>query len=285
MLSLWNLYLLLPCFLPLLLHAIAFTGENVKETQQPYTDMAEQRLNQPSETPHGSGLARGNPMSGTENVDFLGRPLSWPFSSSEESDRQGVIGEYTDIQEITDTSPLYPNEKGHLKSGPPDSATEDATSEERTQPIRSSSGGVPPQPTQEQQTLKYQPADNSTGSILHSAQTRENQTTFPALQNETTGSHLPTLLSGSLPSDQDSPLSAGPGPSPEHPTPQVATGSWRWPMGPSVMTRGRTQTGTVPVKEIGDGLIDITDRILHRGAVSTEADQGESLSFNEIECI
>lgn len=282
MLSLWNLYLLLPLSLPLSLHVTAFTGENAKETQQPGANAAEQ----PSQRPHGSGSTPENAMFGTEKVDLLGGPLSWHLLSSEDSDG-GVIGEYADIQEGTETPLLYPNERGLVISRPPGSATEDATSKERTLPIRSPSGGVPPQPAQEQQTLKYQSAETSTEFLLHSTQTGENQPTPPASQNETTGSQSPFLLSGSLPPDQDStpPLSAGPGPRPERPTPPVSTGSWGWTTGPSVITQGETQEGTVSAKGIGDGLIDITDRILHRGAVNTEANEGKSLSFNETDCI
>ncbi|XP_040894800.1 proline-rich transmembrane protein 4 [Toxotes jaculatrix] len=265
---LWNLYLLFPLSLPLSFHVIASTGENVKETQQLDTDTAVQHLTQPSQRPHRSEIALVNPIFGPENVDFLGLSLSWPLSSSEESDRQGVIGEYTDLQESTETSLLYPHEKGLFISRPTESATEDATYEESTQPKKSSSGAVPPQPKQEQ-TFKYQPAETSTGSVLHSTQTEKKQLTFPALQNETTDSHLPFLMSGSLPSDrpdQDStsPLSAGPEPSLEYTTPPVATGIWGWTTDPSVTTQGKTQEETVPVK------VNVTDHALHRGAVSME---------------
>ncbi|XP_029289140.1 proline-rich transmembrane protein 4 isoform X2 [Cottoperca gobio] len=223
MLSLWNLYLLLPLSLPLSPHVVAFTGENVKETQQPDTDTAVQCLPQLPQRPHGS---LGEPMFGTESVDFLGLPVNVPISSSEESDRQGVIGEYVDLQESIETSRLYPNEKELSTSSPTD--TEDATSRQSTQPIRSSSGGVPPQPTQEQ-ALKYQPAETNQESSA---------------------------------------------PGPERSTPPVAT--WGWNTGPSVITQKEIQEGTVPVKETGDGLIDITGRILHRGAVSTEANKDDS---------
>nr|XP_033490546.1 proline-rich transmembrane protein 4 [Epinephelus lanceolatus] len=266
MLSLWNLYLLLPLSLPFSLHVIAFTGDNVKKTQEPDTDTAVQRLTQPPQRPRGSGSIPDNPMFGSENTDFLGLPMSWSLSSSEESDRQGVIGEYTDSEESTETSLLYPYEKGLIISRPSD--TEDATSKESTQP---SPGGVPPQPTQGQ-TFKYQPAEKSVGSVLYSTQTGENQPNFPASQNETTDSQLPFLPSGSLPPDQDStsPLSAGPGPSSERPTPSVA--SWIWSTGPPVIT----PEATVPVKETRDGLIDITGHILHIGAVSMDADKDDT---------
>ncbi|XP_074489314.1 proline-rich transmembrane protein 4 [Sebastes fasciatus] len=255
MLSLWILYLLLPLSSPLSLHVKAFAGENVKETD---TDTASPRLTQPPQRPRRSGLAPGNPTFGTENGDL---PVSWPLSSSsEELDRQGVIGEYVDVQESTETSLLYPGEKGLIISGPTD--TEDAT-----QTMRSSSGGVPPQPSQEQ-TLKYQPAETGIGSILHPTESGENQ------KNETTDSQLPFLLSGPLPSDQDptSPPSAGSGP--DGPTLPVA--SWGQTRNLSAITQGETQQGTFPVKEAGDGLIDIRGRILHRGAVSMEAHKDDS---------
>ncbi|XP_059192046.1 proline-rich transmembrane protein 4 [Centropristis striata] len=210
MLSMWNLYLLLPLSLPFSLHVIAFPEGNVKETQESDADKAVQRLIQPPQRPHGSGLALGNPMLGTENGDFLALPVSWPLSSSEESDRQGVIGEYIDLLESTEMSLL-------------------------AQPISSSSGRV--------QTLKYQPTKKNTGSIFYSTQAGENQPPFPVSQNETTDSKLPFLLSGSPSSDQDSTslLSAGPGPNPDHPTPPVV--HLGWTAAPPVITQGETGEG------------------------------------------
>ncbi|XP_076589480.1 uncharacterized protein prrt4a isoform X3 [Chaetodon auriga] len=244
MLSLWNSYLVLSLSLPLSLHVIAFTGENVKEMPQPDSDTAVQRLTQPSQRPHGSGLAAGSPAFGPEDGDFLGLPLNWPLLTSEESDSQGVIGEYTDLQESTETPLLYSNEKGFIISRPTDSSTEDATSKESTQP----------QPTHEQQTLKYQSTETRTGSLLRSPQTGENQPTVPASQNETTDSQLPFLLSGSLPSGQNSTsqLSAGPGPSPEQPISPVPAGNLGWTTGPSVITQGKTQEETVSTEEDKD---------------------------------
>ncbi|XP_062277475.1 proline-rich transmembrane protein 4 [Scomber scombrus] len=122
MLSLWNLYLLLPLSLPLSFHVTVLTGENVKETQQPDTDTKVQNLAQPSQRPHGSGLTPGNAMFLPESIDSLGLPITWPLSSSEEIDRQGVIGEYTDIQESSETSLLYDrsdqDSTSPLSSGP-----------------------------------------------------------------------------------------------------------------------------------------------------------------------
>ncbi|XP_069385330.1 proline-rich transmembrane protein 4 isoform X2 [Paralichthys olivaceus] len=234
MLSLWILYLLLPLSLPLSLHAVASTGENVKETQQLDVDTAVQHLPQPLQRLPRSSFATVKPLFEPVNVDFLGLPLNWPLASSEESDTQ-------------------------------ESATEDVTS---TQPKRSSSGAVPPQPTKEQ-TLKYQPAETSTGSTLHPTTTGENQLTLTSLHNETTDSHLPFLLSGSLPSetegqDSTSPQSAEQGPTSDYTTPPVATGSWG---------QKRTLEDTVPMKKTGDGLADITNR---RGAVGMEAENDDS---------
>ncbi|XP_008294699.1 proline-rich transmembrane protein 4-like [Stegastes partitus] len=257
MVSLWNIYLLLPLSLPLSLHVKALTGENVKEAQQPDTDTAVQF----SHGPHGSG----NPMIGPDNADFLGLPL--PLSSSEEADNQGVIGEYSDVQEGTETSLLYPDEKGPIISRPTGSATEDTTSKERIQVTRSLSVSVLFNPTQEQ-TVEYQSAESNTASMLQPTQTGETQPTFPALQNEMNESQLPFLLSGSLPShtpEQNSTSLLPAGPGPEHPTPPLATDSWGWTTGISVSTRGA-----------GETLIDFTDRILHRGTVSTEADGDDS---------
>ncbi|KAF0041195.1 hypothetical protein F2P81_007093 [Scophthalmus maximus] len=265
MFSLWNLYFLLPLSLPLSLQVSALTGENVKET-----DPVVQHLPQPSNRLHGSGFASVKPLFGPMNVDFLLNA----GSSSEESDGQGVIGEYTDSQESTKTSLLYPNEKGLFKSRPTESSMEDITSKENIQTLRSSSGAAPPQPTQEQ-TFKYQPAEISAGSILHSTQTGGNQLTLRASQNKMSGSHLPFPLFGSLPSEtQDqqstSPISVGSGPSPDRTTAPVATGSWEWTTGPS---QENTREGTVPVKETGDRLLDITN---HRGAVGMEAGNDDS---------
>uniref|UniRef100_A0A3B5B884 Proline-rich transmembrane protein 4-like n=1 Tax=Stegastes partitus TaxID=144197 RepID=A0A3B5B884_9TELE len=179
-------------------------------------------------------------MIGPDNADFLGLPL--PLSSSEEADNQGVIGEYSDVQEGTETSLLYPDEKGPIISRPTGSATEDTTSKERIQVTRSLSVSVLFNPTQEQ-TVEYQSAESNTASMLQPTQTGETQPTFPALQNEMNESQLPFLLSGSLPShtpEQNSTSLLPAGPGPEHPTPPLATDSWGWTTGISVSTRGHS---------------------------------------------
>ncbi|KAK5867516.1 hypothetical protein PBY51_011995 [Eleginops maclovinus] len=269
MFSLWNLYILLPLYLPLCFHVIAFTGENVKQKQQPDSDTALQHLTELPQKHH--ILAARNPSSRTENVNFLGLPASLPLLSSEELDRQGVIGEYVDLQDSIEQSNLYPKEKGHAIPSPTD--TEDTPSKERTQPVGSSSEGVP------LQTSKYQPAEMSTGSTLHFTLTGENQPTFPVLKNENIVTQLPFLLSGSLPSDHNSTttVSGGPWPGLGRPTPTVAT--WGWTTGPGIRHR-ETQEGIGPVRESKDGLTDITEHILHKGAVRIEEDKDELTEDN-----
>lgn len=228
----------------------------MEETQQSDSDTA---------------VRHGSPMFGPENVDFLGLPLSWPFSSSEQSDRQGVIGEYADFQESTETSFAYHDEKGLIISRPTDSAAEVGTSKGSTKPN---------QPNQELHTLVYQPAKTRNGSVLQSAQAVGNRPSFPTSRNETTFEpQLPFLLSDSLSSDQDSTSipSVGREPGPEHPTPSVITGSLGQTTGASVFTQGKTQEETVQVKEPRDGLFDVTDN-LH--TVSMAEETGKSPSFN-----
>ncbi|KAL6106857.1 prrt4 [Pungitius sinensis] len=235
--SLWNLCLLLALSLPLSLHVVFSDGEHVKDPQQPDYDTAVWRHTPPPQRPHGSALATGNPIFGTEYVDFPPLPLSWPPSSSEESDRKGGMDEHIDAEESTETSRLYPNEKGLITSRLSD--TKNETSNESTQPTRSSSsGGAQPRYTQEQ-TLKYKPSETNI-SISDANQSEENQPTFPPSPNKTT----------SLP-----PGSAGARPNPERPTPPVAI--WGRTTGTSVVMHDGTQGGTVPVKETRDELIGI----------------------------
>lgn len=260
MLWLWNLYLRLSLSLPLSLPVIAFTGESVKKTQQPNYETA---------------LQHGVPMFKTENVDFLSLPLTWPLPASVQSDRQGVIGEYADFQENTETPLVYHDEEGSIPSRPTDGAAEHGTSNRSSQL----------QPAWEQHTIRYLPAETRNGSLLQSTQTRQNQPTFPVSQNETAyNGELPFPLSGSLPSDQDftSPPSAGPGPGPGHPSPPVTTGSWGWTTGPFVITQGKTQEGTVQVTETGDEPLDVKDNILQTGVMRMVEDSGKCSSFNEI---
>lgn len=195
-----------------------------------------------------TALQRGGPMFETENVDFLSLPLTWPLPASVRSDRQGVIGEYADFQENTEAPLVYHDEEGSIPSRPTDSAAEHGTSNRSSQL----------QPAWEQHTIRYLPAETRNGSLLQSTQTRQNQQDFT------------------------SSLSAGPEPGPGHPSPPVTTGSWGWTTGPSVITQGKTQEGTVQVKETGDEPLDVKDNILQTGVVRMVEDSGKCSSFNEI---
>lgn len=213
MLRLWNL--LLSISLPVSLHVIAISEDSVEETQ---------RLNPDRGVPHES------PIFGTEN--FLGLPF-WPLSSSEQSDRQGVIGEYADLPESTEASLLYQDDKGLIISRLTDSDSEEDTFK----------GSAESQSAQEQPTLIYHPAQSEDGSILQSTQTSRNQPVFPK------SDQLPLPWPGSIPSTQDpfTPVFAQPGPSPEHPSPTVASGTWGWTTGPSDITQGQR----IGVKDTG----------------------------------
>lgn len=229
----------------------------MKETQQPDSDKAGQFLKQLSSRPHVPGSAPSDPMIAPEDDDFLGSPLSWSLSSSEDTDRQGVIGEYGDLLESAETSLFFPNEKGPIPT-PTKGATVDTASTERMQTMKSSSASVPPKLTHEQ-TLKNQPAETNTASVLYPRESGENQPTFPGFQNQMTDTHLPFLLPGSLPShtsDQNSTSSLPTGPGPD---------TLGWTTGISVTTKGNR-----------DGFIDITDLILQRETASMEAKEGKS---------
>lgn len=257
MLCLWNLYLLLPLSLPLSLHGTAKTQENVKETPQGDTDTSVQHLAQPSQRPNQPNLTPRVPLFVPKNMDF---------SSSEELDRQGVIGEYVDTQESSETSLLYLNQNVLMISGPTQSAT-DVPASKGSSRITESSSGFPSQPSQEQ-TLLYKAADSSIldtkGSIFH-PQTESRQ-------NETTDSQLPDL-------ETTVGLSAGSEPSPERPTPPLTAGSRGGTTG-SISTQGQMREGTILMRDTGDGLNDVTDCILHQEGVSIEGDKGRSHSFS-----
>lgn len=258
MASLWNLYLFLPISLPLSLHALAVTGKYIKETQQ--LDKDTQHLTQPSRTRHRSVLTSVNPTSGRQNIDFLSLHSSWPLSPFEDLDGQGVIGEYADLQESTETSVLYPNEKA-------ESAAEDVTSKE------SASAGEPPHPR-----TKYQPGETSIGSgfVLQPTQPEENQSLFSGPRDESNYNSLSLHLSGPLPSNgpgqnSTSALFVGPWTSPRSTSP-LGSGRWERIPGPSVATQGERQKGTVPATLMGDGTVTMeTEKRKHLPFVKTES--------------
>ncbi|XP_029951716.1 uncharacterized protein LOC115391585 [Salarias fasciatus] len=244
MVSLWNIYSLVLLSLLLSLLVKALNGENVEKTQdpgiRPTVWFLRQRLQRPDRS---DSLPMGNPITGPES-DRMGQPLSWILSSSEEHDGQGVIGEYSDLQESTETSVLY-NQR----------ATEDATSEWSKQTTRSS-----PSDSHHEQT-KYQSAEPTTAtSLLHPPQTGESRLVFPTIQNKMTDSQFPFRLSGSVKSNkQDSLQPAGHGPSTEHPTAAQPTDSLGLTTGISFTTKGKI-----------DGITIAADNILYQGTVSRQ---------------
>lgn len=257
--SLWTIFLLQPFLLSLLLHVIASTGENASETQQKDTDRVTKFLTQSLYERQESNLAQGKPMFGSENGNFLGQPLSWTIMSSEDTDRQGVLGEYS--EESTET-PLSYLEGGGLLSKRTKSVTEDSSS---MQTAWSSSGHVPKNPTHEQR-LHFLSAESSTVSVLVPAPSKENEETSTTLQ-KTIGSHLPFLLSGSLsPHKLDQKSSSlesdGPGLNPEHYSPSAGTNNWGW-----------TKVKSVSKEEKQNRPDDVTD---HSSQNSKETSTGKS---------
>lgn len=185
MLRLQNLYLV---FFSLTLFRIAIlTEENVQETPQPEP---------------------GGPMIATKNVAYQGQTSGWPLSSSEDSHRQGVIGEYADLPESTDVSALDTDDKGRIISRPTQSSAEEPTSKRTTQ-------------TQSVQEL-------------------------PAIINQSAQSR--NVYQPSLHLDQKATLSvpAGPALSTGHPTPTADNSSWT--TSPFISSEGKTQRGTVTVE-------------------------------------
>lgn len=249
-----TVFLLHPFFLAQLRHVTALNGENAGEPQQTDTDRVTQFLTQSSHEPHGSSVTQEKPLFGPENVNLLGQ--TWTLMSSEDADRQGVLGEYS--EESTEVTFSYLDEGFLLKHR----ETEVASS---VQTPSTSPGYEPQNPTQEQ-TLRFLSAEISTVSVLRPTQSEEKEPTSIPLQKELTESHLTLLLSGLVPPHKPeqklSPSeSAVPGPNPEGYTPSAGTEGWLKGM---YVSKGEKQ----------NGLEDVTD-ILHRGVISTETAAGK----------
>ncbi|XP_028306149.1 proline-rich transmembrane protein 4 [Gouania willdenowi] len=99
------------------------TAQTEKETQQSERSGTAVQL---SDRPN-----RSNPITQRENHDILSSPFHvLSFLPTEEIDRQGVIGEYSDLQESPETSDSYTDEKGFTAS------TEDSASEKKRESTR-----------------------------------------------------------------------------------------------------------------------------------------------------
>ncbi|KAM9377787.1 proline-rich transmembrane protein 4 isoform 2-T3 [Pholidichthys leucotaenia] len=189
--------------------------------------------------------------------DFTGQPLSWRSSSSEEMDSQGVIGEYSDAQEESESSSPLSNDRGlGSKKAMVNASTESV------QMIASSSASIPHKPTQEKTSNHHLAESDTLRSISYPG---ENRPTLPTLQKEQTGSQTHLLQSTAHPSqtaDQNSALlSAGPGLGPE----LTDTDSPGRTAGISVTTQGNI-----------DGPTNITDLTVGRGTASSYIDEDTS---------
>lgn len=72
------------------------------------------------------------PMTAIKNVTYQPQTWSWPLSS-EESHRQGVIGEYADLPDSEEVSLLDPDDKGQTITRPTQKSAEGPTSKRTTQ--------------------------------------------------------------------------------------------------------------------------------------------------------
>lgn len=215
----WKLCFVLSIALPLSRDVFAFAGEGDEETQ------------------------RGSPKFGPDPIDFRGLPLSWPVSSSEQLDRQGVIGEYDGSRESTETTGFYLDDKELIPSNPTSGSTEEATEDGRLTT------------TLKQHVLSDESADFKSGSFLLSARTSEDRSASPAPNSEM--------------DDRSQQHFSLPGPqvdSREHTTQEVATGHL-----------GRTTDPTLNSQRQDTlGQTEDTGESLHTGAVSKLEDTGES---------
>lgn len=243
MLSLWHPHLFLALWLTLSYHVTVLFGGILEETRAPGT----QTVLQPPQRSHGSDLVTGIAMLVNGNTDSLSPPVSRPSPSSREMDTQGVLGEYSDMQESSDELLLYRDRTGLRPTDNPNkgSATENTPAEE------SASRRTPPLSLQEQ-TLRYESAKISTfimkGSMPYPTQTDGGQPILD-IQNETPDGYFPLVLFGTLASksqkqEPTSPPSAEPGLKVEDNTPTVAAGRQGWTTAPAVATKGEVEDHT-----------------------------------------
>lgn len=149
MFCLWNLCFVLSIALPLSPDVLALAGEGDEDIQP------------------------GSPKFGPDTVDLRSLPLSWPLTSSELLDSQGVIGEYDSLLESTETTVFSRDDIAFIPSQPTSSSTEEATGDGRRTT------------TMEQHVLGYESTDLKSGSFLVSARKSQNQSASPAPHFET----------------------------------------------------------------------------------------------------
>lgn len=185
----------------------------------------------------------GSSKFGPEPVDLR----SWPLSSFEQLDSQGVIGEYDGLLERTETTVFSRDDNEYIPSKPTSSSTEEAAGDGRLTT------------TPEQDVLSYESTDFKSGSFLVSARTNKNQLASPAPYFEIdfhSQQHVP--LSGS-------PDQAFNGESREQTTLVVAPGHLGRTTEPSLNSQRQDTLGQTT---------DTTETF-HTGAVSKLEDTGE----------
>uniref|UniRef100_A0A3B3D7V9 Proline rich transmembrane protein 4a n=1 Tax=Oryzias melastigma TaxID=30732 RepID=A0A3B3D7V9_ORYME len=180
MVVLWNIDVFLVFFLTSSLHVEALTGKNARNTSQTGTTVSS--LNPASHRPHGSRLTPDDPEYGPEVV-----ALRWP-SSPEDIDRQGVIGEYTESDETSETS-LENHYEGRLIFRPTESTANNVTPRERIETVVLSPEKAAQKPTPEQK-LNFWSRKKASGSISYPTQASQNEISVTTRQYGTTDSHL-----------------------------------------------------------------------------------------------
>ncbi|XP_038155841.1 proline-rich transmembrane protein 4-like [Cyprinodon tularosa] len=243
--SLWNIYLLLTLSLPLSLHGAAITEEHAKERREIHNDKARRFLTEPPEKSRQSSISPDMFMFEPENLDFPTHPLSWPSSSSEDLDRQGVIGEYSDFQEAIEES-VYHSSDGVLTSRPSDPLSEDTNLMESVQTSSSAVEKAPQNPTKEQ-ILNFWSNQRSRVPTEHPAKIQEEPTltklespnsniNFPMPFPDSNMSVIPDWNSTSSPVIKQNN-------NPEHKTSSTTTNNGGWTKSIPISTQGN-QIGT-----------------------------------------
>ncbi|XP_011474901.1 proline-rich transmembrane protein 4-like [Oryzias latipes] len=257
--AMWNIDFFLVFFLTPTLHTLALNGNNARNSSQRGT--AELFLNPTSHRPYRSNLTPDDPNYGPVGVPS--QSLSWP-SSPEDIDRQGVIGEYTESEEITETS-FENHYERRLTWRPTESPTYNITPRENIETVVFSPEKATQKPTPEQK-LNFWSRKKMTGSILYPTQASQNEIAVTTQQNGRTFSHLPFF--------------------PSTPWQRKAL-----EINPKSMVGSTTNAGSpsppawiteVSVSRLGghNGLDDGTEQTLHNVTVSTKSTRDDSWNNN-----
>lgn len=252
--AMWNIDFFLVFFLTPTLHTLALNGNNARNSSQRGT--AELFLNPTSHRPYRSNLTPDDPNYGPVGVPS--QSLSWP-SSPEDIDRQGVIGEYTESEEITETS-FENHYERRLTWRPTESPTDNITPRVNIETVVFSPEKATQKPTPEQK-LNFWSRKKMTGSILYPTQASQNEIAVTTQQNGRTFSHLPFF--------------------PSTPWQRKAL-----EINPKSMVGSTTNAGSpsppawiteVSVSRLGghNGLDDGTEQTLHNVTVSTKSTRGK----------